>query len=640
MVGARSGTAAGGGGALNDLAAVTDPLGRSSVFFTDTLGRVTQTVNPLGHFSSYAYDANGNLTSFTDPRGGVTEYTWDAKNRMTQRKDPLLKTESFGYDLSDNLTSHTDRKSQVTAYTYDELDRRTLTTWHGGATTAYTYDVVDRLTQITDSVSGTITRQYDNRFDAVTQEVTPLGAGTTTINYTYDAAGRRTQMQTVGQTAVTYGYDNANRLTGITQGANSVGITYDAASRRTVTTIPNGVSMEYGYDNANQLTAITYKRSGSTIGGLTYTYDNAGRRTSMGGTYARTNLPPGLTTTAYDANNRLTNWNGTTYTYDHNGNLTSDGVRTHTWNVRDQLTGLSGGGTTASFTYDAFNRRRDRTINGSHNDFIYDGWQPIHTLNGTTISGTLLSGMRLDERYARITSGGTTALVSDAQDSLIHMIDSAGNTTATLTYEPYGKPTHSGSDSTGYRYTGQLEDATGLMYYRNRYYDPRTSRFISEDPIGLEGGYNLYAYVDGDPIRATDPLGWLKWKGEFIGAGAGSKNFGRYRLVSECIDGWQTEVIVDIFAGSWGPGASVVWSAVEFTDNFTYVNPHVFDGIYANASGGIAAGFGPSFDATILGGAQSPGGWSAVSGIGAWIGVASGWSKVSSQKHWRCTCSQ
>ena len=95
--------------------------------------------------------------------------------------------------------------------------------------------------------------------------------------------------------------------------------------------------------------------------------------------------------------------------------------------------------------------------------------------------------MRLDERYARITSGGTTALVSDAQDSLIHMIDSAGNTTATLTYEPYGKATHSGSDSTGYRYTGQLEDATGLMYYRNRYYDPRTSRFISEDPIGLEG---------------------------------------------------------------------------------------------------------------------------------------------------------
>jgi uncharacterized protein RhaS with RHS repeats len=48
------------------------------------------------------------------------------------------------------------------------------------------------------------------------------------------------------------------------------------------------------------------------------------------------------------------------------------------------------------------------------------------------------------------------------------------------------------------------------MYYRARYYNPRTARFLSEDPIGLAGGVNLYGYVDGDPVNSTDPLGLVK----------------------------------------------------------------------------------------------------------------------------------
>ena len=68
-------------------------------------------------------------------------------------------------DGNDNVTSRTDRKSQVTTTTYDALDRPLLTTWQGGATTTRTWDAANRLTQIADTVSGTITRQYDARFD-------------------------------------------------------------------------------------------------------------------------------------------------------------------------------------------------------------------------------------------------------------------------------------------------------------------------------------------------------------------------------------------------------------------------------------------------------------------------------------------
>jgi RHS repeat-associated protein len=51
------------------------------------------------------------------------------------------------------------------------------------------------------------------------------------------------------------------------------------------------------------------------------------------------------------------------------------------------------------------------------------------------------------------------------------------------------------------------QDASGLLYRRNRYYDPSTGRFTQEDPIGLAGGINLYGFANGDPVTYSDPYG-------------------------------------------------------------------------------------------------------------------------------------
>ena len=58
-------------------------------------------------------------------------------------------------------------------------------------------------------------------------------------------------------------------------------------------------------------------------------------------------------------------------------------------------------------------------------------------------------------------------------------------------------------------FTGREYDSeTGLYFYRARYYDPKIGRFISEDPIGFQGGdLNLYAYVRNNPVNRTDPYG-------------------------------------------------------------------------------------------------------------------------------------
>ena len=266
-------------------------------------------------------------------------------------------------------------------------------------------------------------------------ETVPLGAGTSTITYSYDAAARRTQMQVTGQTAVTYGYDDANRLTSVTQGANAVSFTYDAASRRTQATLPNLVTIDYAYNNGNELTTLTYRRNTTTtLGTLGYTYDAAGRRLTMTGSLARVALPPALASATYDAANRLTIWAGTNLTYDFNGNLTNDGVQTYTWDVRDRLTGVSGGTATASFVYDPLTRRASKTINAAQSGTLYDGFSEVHTTAGAAVTSTLLNGPGLDERYARTAGSTTTVILPDALGSTVNLIGPTGRTAA----EPSG----------------------------------------------------------------------------------------------------------------------------------------------------------------------------------------------------------
>ena len=89
------------------------------------------------------------------------------------------------------------------------------------------------------------------------------------------------------------------------------------------------------------------------------------------------------------------------------------------------------------------------------------------------------------------------------------MLLTSGNTVVrNYEYDAYGKEKNAlpSDDENPFRYSGEYFDSeTGLVYLRNRMYDPETGRFISEDPI--RDGLNWYAYCEGNPITKVDPWG-------------------------------------------------------------------------------------------------------------------------------------
>jgi RHS repeat-associated protein len=513
---------------LADLASITDPLSRTTMRSTDAVGRLLSVTNPfglkttfaysplnqitstadaLGNVTGFTYDPNGNLLTVTDANLHTTTYAYDNMDRVLTRTDPLQRQESYTYNPNGNVNTFTDRKGQVTSFTYDGLDRKAFagfgTAVSGGTTTyrstiAYTYDGGNRLNQLTDSVSGNIFHGFDS-LDRLSSETTSLGS----ISYTYDADGRRATMTVTGQPQVTYTYDNGGRVTQIVQGTNAVGFGYDNGNRRTSLTLPNGIVTSYAYDNASQLLGITYQLGTNTLGTLTYAYDFAGRRTQVGGSFARTGLPNTLGSATYDAANELTYWDATSLSYDNNGNLVNDGSKTYSWDARNQLTSLSGT-VSASFQYDGFGRRIARNNVG----YLYDGANSVQELIAGGVSANILAG-EVDENFLRSDINGNWNFLSDALSSTTALSDAVGAVETQYTYEPFGNTTQTGAYvSNNNQYTSRENDDGGLYYYRNRYYSGILGRFISEDPMRFSVDFgNFYAYAWNDPVDYSDPFG-------------------------------------------------------------------------------------------------------------------------------------
>jgi RHS repeat-associated protein len=255
----------------------------------------------------------------------------------------------------------------------------------------------------------------------------------------------------------------------------------------------NGATENYTYDPIYQVTQVQQVLSGNTNTTETYTYDAVGNRlSSLNASYS------------YNNSNELTSSSdGYSYTYDANGNMLSTsnttGTTSYAWDFENRLTTvtLPSGGGAVSFKYDPFGRRIQKAVASGITNYLYEGDNSIEELDGT---GALLARYAqlnsIDEPLSMLRGSAIAFFEADGLNSVTSLTSQPGRLEQTYTFGSFGnKAASSGSLTNPYQYTGRDSDiATGLYYYRARYYSPTIGRFTSEDPLGFESDPNFYRY--------------------------------------------------------------------------------------------------------------------------------------------------
>ena len=345
--------------------------------------------------------------------------------------------------------------------------------------------------------------------------------------------------------------------------------------------------------------------------GVTYAYDELGERTKM------------------------TPEKGpvTTYGYDQAGNLISverpkEGEISE---IKD------------TYAYSGEDLRTSQTISGATSYLAWDMAEelPLILSDGTNSYIYGPSGLPIEQ----ISSGGTvTYLHYDQQGSTRLLTSSTGTVNGKCTYGAYGAPTCEGTVTTPLGYDGQYTSSdTGLIYLRNRVYDPATAQFLSVDPLFLgtntlayatvrqyvaavlmsDRGGGQYVYASDNPLGNYDPTGLFT-----VGICVhGEVNFIVHIGASGCAQASTSGEVGGTVSGSVGIAQGVGAGATvgPQTSNASHISE--LSGPFANTGGQLGVGPDISLEAFGAPGACGPvvgGGFSAGAGVGMarWIGVS------------------
>ena len=531
---------------------VTDPLNHSSQYQYDALSRLIQTTDANSGISHASYNPLDQLTRIIDPRNLATTYTKNAFGDTITQTSPDSGTTQYTYDLTGNLTSQTDARGQITRYTYDEINRVTSMTY-GNITDRYIWDQgangIGHLTSMTDA-TGSTSWAYDSqgRLQQTTQTTQGL---TSTTRYSYDSNGRLAALTSPSGLTVGYRYNSNGQVEDIningtpaisniryqpfgaaqswvwgngttyTRSFNSDGklatfnlgsndtrsLTYDAASRITGVTDSNPASSQsYAYDNLDRLSSWIAPGNDQR-----YQYDANGNRTGMinGSSSSSYNYPA---TSNHLAS--ITGANPNAYTWNASGDLLSQTGQNYTYDARDRMVSATTGNGTAAFGINGLGQRVYKKTGNTITLFAYDADNHLldsYDSSTTSQSETIWLG---DIPVLQVTNNTLYFIYTD-QINTPRLITNSTNTPVwRWDADPFGSLTadnHTNLDVFNFnlRFPGQFHDPeTGLNYNLNRDYDATTGRYVETDPIGLAGGsFSTYAYVGGNPVSYTDPMG-------------------------------------------------------------------------------------------------------------------------------------
>ena len=144
----------------------------------------------------------------------------------------------------------------------------------------------------------------------------------------------------------------------------------------------------------------------------------------------------------------------------------------------------------------------------------FDGTPPEYIQKPVYLASLLnITGILVNSVVAATSNDAVYYYINDHLGTPQKMIDTEGNVVWEADIKPFGLASIRNENiKNQFRLLGQyLDTETRMHYNHNRYYNPRTGRYITADPIGLEGGINLYLYTSDNSINLTDPYGlyWL-----------------------------------------------------------------------------------------------------------------------------------
>jgi RHS repeat-associated protein len=515
-----------------NLNSVTDAEAHKTTYTYDDMGRIVSSASPDTGTTTYVYDAAGNLLSKTDARGITVQYTWDLLNRIKSVASLTAYTVSYTYDEGDYAKGHLTKISDpsgTTVLNYNARGRfrekvvtigsssftlsRDLTP--GGRVSKMTYPgdnprTLDftrsgcacRVTGISTSYGGTTNVLADQLAYRPFGESTGMNVGNGgRVNNIFDLDGRMTTANPGAVMQTNFTYDGIGRLETISVGAGlhpylqalyNRSFTYDELDRLQDAEGPFGTDLTHATIN--------------------FSYDDAGNRLTKTG---------GIQTESYDyvsGSNRLSKITAgattTSFVHDANGNIVTKGARQFVYNQDNRLVQVkSGASELGRYTYNGLGQRTTKTAASTVTYYLYD-------FDGNLIAETDGSGAIRSEYLYR---GRVRLARADRAPSALYfyhndqlgtpqfLTDTSNTVVWEGIYDPFGfaNVNPNSTITNNFRFQGQYFDSeTEYHYNHHRYYDPKTGRYLTPDPIGLAGGINPYLYVAGsDPINAVDPDG-------------------------------------------------------------------------------------------------------------------------------------